>query len=396
MIEDVILEIEGRRWTAFKSIKVTTAIDKLSGLLEFETVKKGLQFPFANGESVKVFINGEQVLDGYLEYMQVSHSSTEHNIIVHGRDKTADIVDSTIGGNLRYSNINLIDVAKNILKYLNITDIQVFSDVEIQPFGVGDLVSGELGETAFEFLERYAQKRQILITTDGQGNIVFTRSSNNLLKTKLIYGNRNSNILDATATFDNSSRFYKYVMYTQANPSAIISTAVSKKDPKTPAEKRATWFPHIEGTTRKTTVYDRDIRQSRTRSFILQNSDNIKNLKSRAVWEANIRRAKAFSYSCTVVGFVAKEDNILWRPNMLVQIIDADCLIHSNLITQSVNYEFGLDTGSKTTLEFLAKDALDIEYVDAPVRRKKKEKRLEGGQFGDKEYDDSFSDTNFN
>jgi prophage tail gpP-like protein len=364
----ITVEIAGKKYTGFKNITVSQSMPNLSGEFTLSTVTTGKAFPFTNGDICRIFIGNEQVLDGYIERIRINHNHTEHDIEISGRDKTCDVVDSSISGNLRFSaTTSLIEISKKVLQSLNINNIDVFSTVDIESFGNGEVISSEIGESAFDFLEKYARKRQVLLTNDGSGNLLYTRTSTDIISTKLIYGDTTSNILSASAEFDNSKRFNKYIVHSQINNSAINdSSNYISSDKSTDITASST---------------DSDIRTSRIFNFHGETCINSNDVKKRSIWEANIRRAKAFKYNCTLQGFVAQVDKKAWRPNMLVTVIDTDCNIDSQLLVNSVSFKYSLDGGSITELELVSKDSFDIIEIEGTRASKKKKERFEGERF---------------
>jgi prophage tail gpP-like protein len=359
----IILEIAGVKWTAFIDINVSIAIDNLSGTFNFKTVvKDGEDFPFSNGSTIRIYADNTQILDGYIEYISGERSADGHTIEVSGRDKTCDIIDSSLGGNLSFKeNSSLAEIAQKILDQLSITNIKIIQEVAIDRFQKGDITSAEVGENAFEFLEKYARKRQILLTTDGKGNLVFTRASTNMYATKLVMGNNVSNIKKTQAVWDNSKQFYKYIVVCQGNAS---SAGVDEN----------AYFKPLDDANIFKIAYNSDIRKSRVQYFNAETSMTPENAQKRVVWQAKVNRGKAFKYTCEVQGFTAQLDNKIWRPNVLVTVIDPFQLVKSQLLISSVSYTFNINEGSKTVIELITKDAFSAEHLEDRGQKEKKKK----------------------
>ena len=267
--DDIRIEIDNQVWTAFESISVTKSMQDLCGHFTFRTVKRGAILPFANGSHVRVLVGTPvigftPIITGYIDRMTPKHNSKVHTIMVSGRDETEDILDSTIGGNLTFKGpISLVSLTEKILNKLDITNIKVSFDKNISglseqdlQFDKGFVASALTGERLFDFLSRYARKKQVLLTTDDNGDLIYTRTSNKVISTKLVYslvGGLQSNILSAEGDFDNSKRFHKYVCYSQANTTSVD---ISKKPSK-----------DLESGT-VGIAFDDEIRPSRTYTFI--------------------------------------------------------------------------------------------------------------------------------
>ena len=397
----ILIEIDGQVWTAFESVSVRKNMQDLCGTFTFKLVKRGDLIPFANGAKVRILVGTpiigfSPILTGYIEQMVPSHDAKSHSISVSGRDKTADVVDSTIGGNIVFNApISLISLTKKTLKTLGITGIDVNIDSNVTGLTEKDLmfdkkevIAPEFGISVFDFLSQYARKKQVILTTDENGNLLFTRTSNNAIKTKLVYKNfpsNESNVLSASGTFDNSKRYNKYVCASQSNP-----TLYKEDDKKIPVELETGSFG---------LATDDGIRSSRIYNFLGEspssgdsvyrieskkdeknNVSNGEDAKDRAIWESNVRRAKSFYYNCTIIGYRAYEDNIIWRPNLLVQVTDDDIQVDSQLLINKISYSKDL-SGSITTLELVSKDTFDLLQITGKNARKKKSERIEGRKF---------------
>ncbi len=383
---EMIVEVNGRVWLGAISINVERSLQNLASTFNFTTITSGIGFPFYNGDTCRIYVNQQQVIDGYIEKMQVVHDANEHFIMASGRDKTADIVDSTLAGTgLNFvAPITLPNITIKTFEIMNITGIDIITQTDIRQFEKDDIITPMVGETIFSFLSRYAKKRQVLATTDGYGNIVYTRSSNDILNTELIYGDDQSNILRAFAEWDNTQRFNKYIVHTQSSASAASKTAIVIPSGKS---------THISGT-----ATDDEIRQSRQYNFIAatplikpnQSNTNKQAIvinarkddsKQRVIWESNVRKAASFNYSVNVQGYSATRDGIIWQPNKLVKVFDADANIDSTLLIQTVQYSKSNDEGSKTYMTLVTKDAFDLLEIQGNRKVKRASEKIEGKQF---------------
>lgn len=402
--DEIRVEVDNLIWTAFESISVTKSMQNLCGKFTFKMVKEGALLPFANGSQAKILIGTpstgfETVLTGYIEEMSPEHDAKSHFIVVSGRDKTEDIYDSTIGGNITFNApISLVSLTQKVLNKLGITGINVNIDVKVPDLTEADLQFGEnetfsalTGESIFNFLLRYARKKQVLLTTDENGDLLFTRTSNNVIATRLIYKNvteRQSNMLSGRGVFNNSKRFNRYNCYSQANTTAETYRIEDKK----------VIPPSIETKTIGSATDD-GIRSSRVFNFIgdspfsdgalyriegrSQEESKDNDSTNRAIWESNIRRAKSFYYISKVVGYRAYEDGIIWRPNLLVYVDDEDVQIQSQLLVNKVTYSKDL-SGSTTLLELVSKDTFDLLEITGRRAHKKASERVEGRKFAGK------------
>jgi len=371
------LEVNGITYDGFTSASASKSMIDICGAYSFNiSVFNDLEkFPIKLRSECRVLVNGQPFITGYVEAINVDYSSNEHQIAISGRDKTCDIVDNTIGNDLTFSaGISLQNIIKKTLKSFGLDNsITVSSTVDLDVFDSTELgnISSQIGETAFDFIEKYAKKRQVLIMSDGDGNIVLTRVTGNEHKLNTVLTsslNYQSTILNASITYDDTKRFHKYILSAQKNVMSGIVEDVSAVDNKTIVSMSAI-------------AYDKDIRPTRIYN-LLQHDDSYNSqsdLQERAQWESNHRMASGFKYSAVVQGFSPINDpQLIWQPNMLVIVNDEYCNIPGQLLLiKSVSFKYDVSGGSTTTLELIDKDGYSVDVLQG-VRYKNKRKSATG------------------
>jgi prophage tail gpP-like protein len=80
--------------------------------------------------------------------------------------------------------------------------------------------------------------------------------------------------------------------------------------------------------------------------------------KDRAKWEASVRRARSFEYTCSLQGFLVDKTKV-WSPNSLVRVTDERLDIDDDLLIRDVSFLYDLNNGSITELTLVQKDAYD-------------------------------------
>lgn len=361
MTDAVTIIVNGTEYTDFTEVSVTKSIETLAGTFMFRTTSTpNIDFPLKVNSEVQIIVENEQVINGYIEKLHIDYSASQHFIRVSGRDRTADVIDSTVGGtetsefNMPINGLSLTQITRRLLDKFNLFNIQVIDDADTEPFKQ-DIVAAEYGTTLFEFLNKYAKKRQVLLTTNGQGDLVYTRAPILTFSTPLLLSKTEpSTILRGSIYFDNTRRFNQYICSSQDNPSAYLDTS---KLPK-----------NIAGSDGKAT--DNEVRTSRIYHFESDSSSSQGPLPGRAKWEANFRKSQAIKWTYTVQGHVAKNDNEIWKPGGLVLVVDGFASLNSYLLISSVEYRFSLTEGSRTTLRLLDKDSFTL-LISKPESEKK-------------------------
>jgi len=365
---NVYLEIDGTRFTGWKRLNVTKSLEKMCGTFSFTaSAIPGKPFPIKMRSQCKILVEDVPVINGWIEKIDVQLESDEHEITVSGRDRTNDLVDSQPDPTIEFRPpITLKQMVEQMLAKINLNDIKVVNNYDLKT--LKNIATDSVGTTAFDFLEKYAKKSQILLTTDGDGNIVFQRSTGEVLQTVLsTERDTRGQILTSSVTYDDSKRFNLYNASASGNAG---SAAIFGKE-----------FATSEIANQSGKATDSEIRNSRI--YYFQPDDNQENpvAENRASWEANFRKANAMVYKCDVQGFIpTKDPDNIWQPNYLVHIIDEFADINARLLITDVTYSQSLDEGSKTSLtcKWEKSFTLEIERPD----KDKKDSNMGSGYFG--------------
>ena len=298
-----------------------------------------------------MLIDNNAVITGFVEAVSVSYDSGTHSLEISGRDKTCDIIDSSVIGKKEFSGpISLTQIITTSLSRNGITGISVINNAgTIANFEDSDLFGAEVGESLFGFLEKYARKRQVLLSSDGDGNIVLNRagSAKALVALENIVGGQANNIKSASINYDFTQRFGKYIMQSQLNNSGLLDFVGTSMD---------------DVVSQTSEALDSKIRLSRQLELTSNSSDDSVTLKDLATWHSNLRRARGTTYNVVVQGFYQDEAKTrLWKNNELVQVVDNFADVSATLLIQSVEYNFNLNSGSTTNISLVDKDAYTLE-----------------------------------
>lgn len=353
----MLIKVNGVEFRGFESSTVTSSMETVSSSFSFTaTAQPGVDYPIKAGDSVEIEIDGTPRVTGFVETVAVAYSSNGHTISLGGRDKLADLIDSTVGDTKQIkAPISLTSICRLILDGIGLTDVGVINNVsDITDFEEGDLISASVGDKAFQFLEKFARIKQALLTTDGQGNLVIERGSTKKLVTQLINipGNALSNILKGSSTVDLTKRYSLYKCKGDLNVSSGISEEA---------------FTNISSQQGEAT--DTSIRSSRILEFNAEENSASGTCADRATWEANVRRARSITATITLPGNSA--NNELWIPNRLVDINDVFLNINSEMLIKSVTYSQSLSGGSTTKLDLITPDAYTLEASQSSLSKKR-------------------------
>lgn len=365
MSDDLFLEINGIKYTGWQSINVSKSIENLSGQFSFQSSVKdilvaGRRFidnPIKAQDEARIFVEDDLLISGTVESLGINFDAGSHSISVSGRDKTADLIDCSIiqkTYNIK-SFQRLIDVVLKDNGYSNIKVINQVPDIkslsslppkeqefDFLPPKTGSLKTDK-GDTIFGFLDRYAQKLQVLLNTNNEGNLVITREGAEgvggaLISTK---GNPNNNILSANIQINTNDRFRFIEVFAQEdNESFGINTVLQKGSAE-----------------------DDIVRSPRRVRIDYGDTASSSLLRDLAKWNVNVKRAKGQRYNCRVQGYF-NADGQLWRPNTLVEVNDDKCQLDGRFLIQGVTYSKSLQ-GSFTDLSIVNQGAFTLDTQTA-------------------------------
>lgn len=354
----MILEVNGVQYTNFTTASCELRLDALSNTFRFGAVApNGQPLPFKGGEACKVIVEGETVLTGFIEVVAVDYDGSNHNITVSGRDKTADLLDSTIDqlDDIRGDGLTLKALIEKVIGQLGL-DIQVIDEVNPDPYnGAEDIAAPEPGDNAFQFIEKYARKRQVLLTSNGDGNIVIASNSGQNAEGAVqhIIGAEDNNVIASSFSYDTTGRFNAYKISSGLNPVAL--NLAGDTDLASLVNQGAG-------------VFDSDIRAGRQLIIISESPFSDGNCQDRAKWEADIRRARGLVYSATVPAFkVGGDSGDLWQINRIYQIVDDFVGKIEPMLCNSVTFTFDVETGRNTNLGFVGQKAYTLFLEPDPL-----------------------------
>jgi len=357
-MNNVTVEVDGTRFTGWKRVTVTKSLDNMCGTFSFTaSAVVGKPFPIQQRTQCKIIINDVSVINGWVEKISVQLESDEHEVTISGRDRTNDVIDSQLSQKIEFNPpITLTQLVEKVLSELHLDDIKVIDNHNLKTFK--DIAAESVGITAFDFIEKYAKKAAVMLTTDGFGNIVFQRSTLDLLNTVLsTKRDARGQILNSSVVYDDTKRFNFYNV-SSSKSAASLHVFDKESSPKQMA--------HVTGS-----ATDSEIRNSRIYYFQSDDTQEDTQTADRAKWEANFRKSNARVYTCTVQGFTPTDDqDKIWQPNYLVHVIDEFADVNAQLLIVEVTYTQSLDEGSKATLKLMQKESFTLQ-VETPIKDKK-------------------------
>lgn len=338
------IKINGQPYINFSSASVYMTITALTRAFKFtSTADPENSFPIKIGDEVLIAADGIDVLDGFIEMLDVSYAANSHTVSVGGRSRLADLVDSTVPTQFEIDGTGLEAIAANLMSSIELEPLVDNQAGDIRNFD-NDLTSAEIGQNALEFLESYSRKRQVLLTSDGAATLVLARAGTTKAPAALknIVGATDNNILSSTLSLDYSDVFHHYLVKAQLN----TSVPGQSKPPSDVVNQFGEFF-------------DNDIRVTRKIELNAEESMDSFSCSDRALWERNIRLGHSYIYSAVVAGNSINKQ--LWRQNTIVKILDEFATVDAELLIRDVRLNYDLSNGSTTELTMIKPEAFTLE-----------------------------------
>jgi len=343
------IRINGAPFFLWKSATVQRSIDSNAGSFRFSnssTVPLS-NYPVKTGDFVEILVSGIRKVAGFVDEITGSQDEDSHTIEVSGRDNTSDLIDSSIpdGAKVTEGPVPLVALCEKIISAIG-TKIKVINTVsDLADFTSQDLQAAGSGETCMAYLVSFARKRQVYLVPDGSGNLVIFRpDKSNQAVTPLLHkvGGISNNVATYSFRQSQQNRFNQYLCRSQDNfgfdPFGDYSG---------------------EGTDRKNSVEDSQIRPSRYLEIQAEESMNDKECSERAAEESNIRRAFGTEYTASVPG-VTQSDGTLWDFGQFVDVVDDYADISGKFLIKSVEYAIDTEGGTRTQNTCVPPDAYQV------------------------------------
>jgi len=365
----------------FSSATVRRSLDSLSGSFDVTirpqnlNLNSGKPFPFRVGDFCQIYVDGVVQMTGYIEAVNVDSSVGAHSLTFSGRDMTADVIDSNVGQWAAFTGGSLLDLIGKTLLDAYIYDVGLVvnsdlrADLIANPFTEGESAAANIGDTVFNYLESYARKRQVLMTTNGYGDIelvrTYTVAGDNERSTNAITGGHN--IKSSNLRLDASRRFHYYRVSSVDNPTADFTVRSESEIQPLVEDTGAVGRVHE--------VTDTTVRPSRSWHIAAEKSATPKDCLDRAVWERNLALGRYLIYTATVYGH-SDSGGEPWKLNTLYPITDDACGMKGEFLLSGIEWGYSVDAGTTSSLTFVVPEA----YANASKKAPKAESRADALQ----------------
>ena len=341
------LTIEGRNHLGWTAATVTRSLETVAGVFDLTLSERdpGTTAPrrIRPGDACEVSVDGELVITGFVDTVDVRHDANSHEIGVRGRDATSDLVDCSAATKPgEWHNERLERIATALCQPFNIPVVRrVDTGAPFRRFRI------EEGESVFEAIERACRFRGVLPLSDGAGSLVLGSPTRSRIGARL---ERGVNLLSASGTADWTNRYSDYILQGQQPGNDFLG---------------APQAAHVRATAR-----DPGVDRHRPLIIIAEQSVDLDEAKARIQWEANVRAARTRSVSVAVQGFRDAPRGDLWSPGSLVHITDDWLGLDTELLISTTAHSIS-EQGSITRMTLYPEDAFVQRAEPEPTERRR-------------------------
>lgn len=337
----VELFISGKIFSGWAGVSVRRSLEHLAGSFSLELMLPGQPVPdgIDPGQPLKLQINGVTVITGYLDTVKHKLTATSNKITITGRDKTGDLVDcSAVFKGSQWHNRTLEQIAGDLCKPFGIRVIWQVSDATAaKPFATFTL---QLSETVSDALTRAARHRGVLVTSNADGDLVFTQAGNQQTDTLEL----GKNLLDADFTDDWRNRYSEYLVKGHGGGGGHAGDA-----------KMAALLAAPKGT-----ADDKTITRYRPKVILADHKITADGARQRAIREERRAVAKSERFVAGVKGWF-RENGALWDVNLLTRVIAPRVNVDMrDLLICQVEFTLNAKEGEVTRLTLAPRDGFIV------------------------------------
>lgn len=320
----VTLSIGGNTFTGWSGVSIQRSIE---GFAQFAVtapfdpsrpdIRKAFK-PFTY-ESVELYIGRELIITGIMELIEPTLNANDRSIMIQGRSIPGVLVDCSMPEDASsYDGMSLGELARVLCEPFTITVLDTSG-----PNGTSgdyifhDELIPEPGEKIFNYLQKVADAEQKLLTDDNTGRLIISKPSPDGSPVASIVEGTDK-IIRATATYDGTKRFSKYIVMSQLDG-----------------------MPDLVG-------YASDQSVPAYRPFIKIGSESvIDDIDTAAEQQRSLGIAASMKISMSVIGW--HTGKVLWDKGQIVTVKLPSLFIDTDTKMLVSSVKFSLDTSGQIT-----------------------------------------------
>lgn len=367
--DDVTVVANGMAYAGWKSVTIQQDFDAASGECTLIISEQpGNPLPLNLNDDVQVILGSTPAITGYVYKISGRHGWGDHDITLTIRDQTQSFIDSTVGPKCEFKPpIKLKQVLDGTLQKMGLSHIKVIDKANPEVYRQGGEVPvAAVDDTGHGWADKWTSKRQVVLNTDGKGNLVIDRNRQQRGPGMLFKGPEDSpfnNVLEAT--FENSLEG-RHATTAAAGQKSTNDLDYWEQRPKGDQPAQANPLSKNWGIAQDTSV-----RPDRKFHFRGRKGLEGKSPEQAAKWRSNLARSRNLSYEATVQGFEMAPGQ-LWWPGFVIPVFDYHFQISDEMFIKGVEFSKDWDGGAKTKIKCTVKDAFSESGAAAPGQRTSK------------------------
>lgn len=338
---DVVLQVNGRNYTGWESLRVSRSMRAISGAFSLTVSEPyqgtGGRVGIYPGDACALLLNGRPVITGFVDGRAASFDAGFHSIRITGRDKTGDMVDGAADvGAYEFAGLSALQIAQRLAKPFGVTVGSSLAFEKITRFAI------QPGESAFETLARVCKTAGVFPVPSAGGSLELVNEGTSRAADALIEG---ENIKAASLEVNHQGRFNRYVITAQHVGIAELSGEAAA------------------GITAQ--AVDDEIRAARVKHIRAESGLTEQQARDQVAWEAAHRVAGSVKASVTVAGWT-QGNGELWELNTRVNLASPTLRARGEFVITDLSFALG-DTGTESQITLAPVGTLTPAPVVAPV-----------------------------
>lgn len=345
--EVATLNVAGRYFADWTTVWVQHRYAESTPLFRFTAAERDVpqvwtKLQFKPGDHCTIYLGGKLAINGIIVTRQVAYDANNHGVVLSGKGLTwwaarSSVIDKT--GN--FDNMSFEQVARKVLAPFP-SGIKVVGQLDATPFA---RLQNEPGEKVWDFLERIARPRGVVLGSDHLGNFLLIGDHVGGVVQQLIEG---QNILKMQCVITKEHIYEEYLVRGQ-------TAASDEQHGKDASEQEAS----APGT-------------SNVKSTLLTPAEQPvwgkAELAMRASNEAVWHEGTVLTATVTVQGWL-RSAGALWTPGDDVHVNSPMAMLNQVMKIQTATFTQDSQSGTLTTLELVApwllKDKIDYNVGNA-------------------------------
>jgi prophage tail gpP-like protein len=343
--EIAVLVVRGQQFYEWESVWVQVRANEPFSLFQFTaaepepTPDRWVALRFKPDDPCIITLGGILAMNGYIVTRQVAYDANNHGVQLLGKGITHWVAKSSVQSETgSFDKKSFEQVAREVLSYYPV-GVKTIGTLDPTPFRQ---LQVQKGETNWDFLERIARPRKIVLGSDQFGNFLLIGDQTNDPSESLIEG---VNILKCQCIITKDPMFQKYTNVGQ--------TGASDDQYGTKASEQK------ESVGGSAPVFSELITPAEQPVW------NAAELRKRAEAEKLWHEGAFISAEITVQGW-KRPSGDLWRPLEVVQVISPMAILNDPLGIHTVTFTQDSRGGTLTTLSLVRPELLNMatKYVN--------------------------------